>query len=197
LEFPYGRSKILAEYKKYEYEYDEPIESRVFSKHFRPLASAQQKDRKRPIRMEVHSICRLKHRGQEWITFQVCYRSEDWRHNPISFFPGIQGTYKVPRFRVEIDPNTNEIKKETAQIESLQTFYDISFSKEKVQELLGIFSEDLEPGVQNLTIVDSSGRRHSCSRKEFIDEDYDKLVDKKTGFAAYMEEKERNSQKRK
>jgi hypothetical protein len=77
LEFPYGRSKILAEYKKYDYDYDDPIECRVFYKHFKPLAIAQQKDRQRPITMEVQGINRRKYRGSEWITFQTCYRSQD------------------------------------------------------------------------------------------------------------------------
>jgi hypothetical protein len=61
LEFPYKRSLIEAEYKKYEYEFDEPTESRVFYKHFKPLAISQQKDRHRPITVEVQSISRLRH----------------------------------------------------------------------------------------------------------------------------------------
>jgi hypothetical protein len=138
LEFPYGRTKILAEYKKYDYEYDDPVEARVFYRHFRPLAIAQQKDRPRPITMEVQSISRLRHKGDEYLTYQVLYKSEDWRHNPISFSPSSQGTYKIPRFRVEMDPNTNEVKPGSAQIESLTTYYDIPFSKEKAKELLVI-----------------------------------------------------------
>lgn len=81
LEFPYGRSKILEAYKKYDYEYDDHIEARVFYKHFKPLAVAQQKERQRPIAVEVQGITRLRHRGKEWLTWRGVYRSEDWRHN--------------------------------------------------------------------------------------------------------------------
>jgi hypothetical protein len=189
LEFPYGRSKILAEYKKYEYDYDDPIEARVFYKHFKPLAIAQQKERRRPITVEVQSISRLKHKGNEYLTYQILYKSEDWRHNPISFTPSSQGVYKIPRFRVEIDPNTNEPRPETARIESQITQYDIPFTKEKAMELLGMFSEEIEPGPHNLAIVDSSGRRFSCNVDEFVNMDYDELVNIKTGFSEYMKER--------
>ena len=195
LEFPYGRTKILEEYKKFEYEYDEPTEARVFYKHFKPWAIGQQKDRPRPIAMAVLSITRLKHRGNEYITYQVHFQSEDWRHNPIGFAPSSQGTFKVPKFRCQIDPNTNEIKKGTAQIDSHQTFYDIPFTKDKVLELLEMYPEDREPGPSNLTVVDPTGRRYSCSRDEFVNVDYDKLIDRKTGFASYLEEKERKGKK--
>ena len=198
LEFPYKRSLIEAEYKKFEYEYDPPIEARVWSKHFKPLASGQQKNgRRRPITMEVHSVSRLRNKGREWITFQVCYRSEDWRYNPISFSPSSQGVYKMPRFRTEIDVNTNEPKPGTAQIDTHHTFYDIPFSKNKILELLGMFSEDMEPGPSNLTVVDSGGRRHSCNREEFVNEGFDDLVNLKTGFADYMADREKSRQKRK
>jgi hypothetical protein len=196
LEFPYGRTKILAEYKKYDYEYDDPIEARVFYKHFKPLAIAQQKDgRQRPITMEVQSISRLRHKGNEYLTYQVLYKSEDWRHNPISFSPSSQGVYKIPRFRVEMDPNTNEVKPGSAQIDTLQTFYDIPFSKEKAKELLDIFSDGMEPGPQNLMIVDSSSRRFSCSVDEFVNADFDDLVNLKTGFNEWMTERERKGKK--
>jgi hypothetical protein len=105
--------------------------------------------------------------------------------------------YKIPRFHVDVDPNTNEVISGTAQIESHQTFYDIPHTKEKVLELLSMFPEDLEPGPSNLTVVDSSGRRHSCNREEFISKQFDDLVNLKTGFAEYMQEKERSGQKNK
>jgi hypothetical protein len=199
LEFPYGRSKILAEYKKHEYEYDDPIEARVFYKHFKPLAIAQQKDRQRPITVEVQSISRLRYKGNEYLTYQVLYRSEDWRHNPISFTPSSQGVYKVPRFRVDIDPNTNEVRPGTAQIESHQTFYDIPFTPEKAKELLDMFSEEMEPGPANLTVVDSGlgGRRFSCNVDEFVNMDYNEPVNLKTGFTEYMKDREGRSNKRK
>jgi hypothetical protein len=88
---------------------------------------------------------------------------------------------------------TYEIKKGSAQIESHQTFYDVPFSKEKAQELLDMFSEDLEPGPHNLTIVDSTGRRQSCNLDEFVNADYDDLVNLKTGFSEWMKERERES----
>jgi hypothetical protein len=110
LEFPYGRSKILAEYKKFDYEYDDPVEARNFYKHFKPLAVAQQLERHRPITVEVQSISRLRHQGNEYLTYQGLYKSKDWRHNRINFFPSNQGAYNIPRFHVDIDPNTNRSK---------------------------------------------------------------------------------------
>lgn len=193
LEFPYGRSKILAEYKKYEYEYDEPTEARVFYKHFKPLAVAQQKDgRQRPITVEVQSITRLKHKGNEYLTYQVLYRSEDWRHNPISFAPSSQGTFKVPRFRVDIDPNTNEPRQGTAQIDSLHTFYDVPFSKEKAKELISMSSGE---SPLSLTVVDQSGRRFSCNPNEFVNEEFDSLVNDKSGFSEWSKERDRKRSK--
>jgi hypothetical protein len=194
LEVPYGRSKILAEYKKYEYEWDDPVEARNFYKHFMPLAVAQQKDRQRPITVEVQSVSRLRHKGNEYLTYRVLYRSEDWRHNTLNFCPSNQGTYKVPRFRVDIDPNTNEVRPGTAQIESLQTHYDIPFSKEKANELISMSSED---SPLTLTIIDSSGRRHSCNPDEFVNEEFESLVDLKTGLAEYMADRDRNKTSRK
>jgi hypothetical protein len=94
-------------------------------------------------------------------------------------------------------PNTNEVIQGTAQIESLETHYNVPFTKEKAQELLDMYPEKLEPGPNNLMIVDSSVRRFSCNKEEFVEAGYEDLLNLKIGFAEYMADRERSRQKRK
>lgn len=189
LEVPYGRNAILTRYEKYGRDRDPSCHERVFYTHFKPLAIAQQKYKPRPVTMEVKQITRLKHKGKEFLKYGATLRCTDYRRNAIDFYETF-GYYELPIFTVQTDPNTEEVIKESAQVDGHEQVYDIPFTKEKVKELIGMASESDKVG---LAIADRNGTRYSCNLSEFMNESYDELVDKKSGYAEYLKSKDRRN----
>jgi hypothetical protein len=188
LEVPYGRSKILDAYKKGGFldKRDESILERNWQRFFYPLATAQQKDRPRPITQQVNGMYRLKHLNKEYIIFHSSWKSTSWKKNPIDFNQ-LMGRYDIPEFQHEIDPNTNEIVEGKTQISGHTRFYDIPFTKETAKSLIEIGREGMD-----FIVIDSHGRKYSCSMNEYINDSYDELIDRKSGFAEYMANRDRN-----
>jgi hypothetical protein len=187
LQVPYGRNAILARYEKYGRERDPPCHERVWNSWFKPLATAQQKDKPRPVTIEIKQIIRLKHKGKEYLKYGATLRCTDYRRNAIDFYETF-GHYELPRFTVQTDPNTEEIIEGSAQVDGHETIYDIPFTKEKVKELLSMSPED---GKIQLTIVDQTGKRCSCNQNEFLNDSYDELIDRKTGYFEYLRDRDR------
>jgi hypothetical protein len=46
-----------------------------------------------------------------------------------------------------------------------------------------------------LAVIYPTGKKWSCSKQEFVNMDFDELVDRKTGFAAYLEERRSSGNK--
>jgi hypothetical protein len=194
VEVPYGKSKIIKAYKDANFldRRDESINERVWRTHFLPKATGDQQDRPRPITKEVQGIYRSKHKGKEYLTYHAMFRGTDWEKNPIDFNL-LMGKYEIPEFQFRRDPHTDEVINAQTQITGHRTHYDIEFTKAKAQELIGMVAEG---SLLGLVVIDPSGKKWSCSKQEFINVDFDELVDRKTGFAAYLEER-RSSEKRK
>lgn len=194
LEVPYGRNKIFKAYKDANFldRRDATVNERVFRDHFYPKAIGSQKDRPRPITKEVEGIYRLKHKGKEYLMYHALFKGTDWEKNQINFNL-LMGKYEIPEFQFKRDPNTDVVIDAQTQITGHETFYDIPFTKEKAKELI-------EMGIERigLTVIDETGKRWSCSKQEFLNGDFDELVERKSGFATYLEErKSSSSEKRK
>jgi hypothetical protein len=189
LQVPYGRNAILARYEKYGREREETVHEMVFNRHFKPLAIAQQKSKPRPVTMEVKQITRVKHKGKGFLKYGATLKSSDYRTNAIDFYETF-GHYELPKFAVQTDPNTEEIIEGSAQVNGWESVYDIPFTKEKAKELLAMAPEN---GSIGLAIVDSNGKRYSCSQNEFLNDSYDELIDRKTGFSDYLRDKDRRN----
>jgi hypothetical protein len=189
LEVPYGRNRIFKAYKDANFldRRDATTNERVFRDHFYPKAIGSQKDRPRPITKEVQGIYRLKHKGKEYLMYHALFRATDWEKNEMDFSL-LMGKYEIPEFHFKRDANTDQVIDAQTQIMGHQTSYDIPFTKEKAQELI-------EMGIERigLTVIDSTGKKWSCSKQEFINVDFDELVDRKSGFAAYLEERRSSS----
>jgi hypothetical protein len=71
----------------------------------------------------------------------------------------------IPIFEKKLNPDTEEIET-GAMIHDHKTLYQIPFTKEKVKELEPYFTDKV-----GFTVIDRSGKRHSCSLKEFMDMD--------------------------
>jgi hypothetical protein len=192
LEVPYGRSKILKAYEDADFHKDETCNDIAYTRHFLPLVTAQQKDRPRPVTKEVQGIYRLKDKGKEYLIYHALFRGTDWKRNEVNFSM-LMGRYQLPKFRYEIDPNTNEVITEKTQVQGLDTVYDIPFSKEKAKELIDMSVT----GFPTLVIIDPvGGKKYSCLIDEFIKEEFDVLISQKTGLAQYLEERESNNRKK-
>ncbi len=164
LEVPYQRNKTLKYYADYKQERENTIQDRGFYGHFKPLATAQQQQRPREITKEVEQISRLRNKGQEWITYQAVFRSKDWKG---------------------IDEQTLESDPAKTQVAGWDTYYDIPFTPDTAKELI---SSSVE-GSLTLTVVDTAngGKRYSCNVDEFVNEDFDTLINLKSGFAEYLD----------
>lgn len=164
---------------------DATVNERVFRDHFYPKATGDQKDRPRPITKEVEGIYRLKHKGREYLMYHALFRGTDWEKNPIDFNL-LMGKYEIPDFQFKRDPHTDEINDAQTQIMGHETFYDIPFTKEKAKELI-------EMGIERigLTVIDETGKKWSCTKQEFVNGDFDELVERNSGYAAYLERERR------
>jgi hypothetical protein len=185
LEVPYQRNKTLKYYADYKQERENTIQDRGFYGHFKPLATAQQQQRPREITKEVEQISRLRNKGQEWITYQAVFRSKDWKGNPINFGSMLFGKYQLPQFQLGIDEQTLESDPAKTQVAGWDTYYDIPFTPDTAKELI---SSSVE-GSLTLTVVDTAngGKRYSCNVDEFVNEDFDTLINLKSGFAEYLD----------
>jgi hypothetical protein len=85
---------------------------------------------------------------------------------------------------------------EKTQVSGFVTIYDILFSKAKARELVNM-SSDEGGAVLSMSTRDQSGKRWSCTKQELVNVDFDELVDRKSGFAAYLEERKSSSGLRK
>jgi hypothetical protein len=81
---------------------------------------------------------------------------------------------------------------EKTQVSGFVTIYDILFSKAKAS-----MSSDEGGAVLSMSTRDQSGKRWSCTKQELVNVDFDELVDRKSGFAAYLEERKSSSGLRK
>jgi hypothetical protein len=186
---PYGRDTIMKTYEAAKYHRDETTNELAFFRHFYPLVLGQtQNGKPRPVTKEVNQIYRLRNKGKEWLMYNATFRGTDWKRNALDW-NYLMCRYQIPIFRYELDPNTNEVIPEKTQIQGLDTVYDIPYSKETAQELISMSPT----GTPSLIIIDPAGnKKYSCNQREFVNDDFDKIIDVKSGFAQYIEDREIN-----
>lgn len=185
VEIPYGRPKILAEYKKNDYKRDETVHELSYYRHFLPFVKA------RPVTCETTGqIYRLRQRQKEFLKYFVTYRGHDYKGNELTFTT-LVGQYEIPKFVKLRSMTTNEdgTSQETVQVNGHEVVYDIPFTKVTFDKLI----EQMNPDAHlYLMIIDHTGRKYSCSSKEFREDSYEEIIDRKNGFADYLAARKQN-----
>lgn len=126
------RKEILDEYKKVNFDYEKSINDRVYEQWYAMVKG-------RAVTQEVLSIYRKKIAGiGEFLVYFVHLVGHDWKDNERDFTIRL-GKYEKPIFRLEKDPQTQEIT--STQISDHKTIYDVPYSQEKLQELLDMSIE--------------------------------------------------------
>lgn len=142
----YPRREILAEYDKVKgIEYEKSVHDRAYEEWH-----ALVKGRK--VTQEVSQIYRRKIANEgEFLLYNVLYTGHDWKGNEKDFAT-LNGRYDKPIFRLEKDPQTQEVT--STQISSHRTIHDIPYTKEKLDELFEMATEPI-----SLIVYGTSGRR--------------------------------------
>ena len=94
----------------------------------------------------------------------------------------------MPILDKRIDPSTNEIIPGSTLVHEVKSVYTIPFSKQKVNELSKYFADNT-----GFIVKDKhSTTRYSCSMQEFLNLEYEELLNLKTGFTDYMKSQKRS-----
>ena len=121
------RRDVLLEHEKVGFEYEKTVHDRGYEQ-WHPLVKG------RPVTEEVTQIYRKKIPNEgEFLMYNALYRGQDWVGNEKTF-DHLQGRYEKPVFRLEKNPQTQEVK--AREIEGYKTVYDIPFTIDKLCELL-------------------------------------------------------------
>lgn len=141
----YPRREILAEYEKVKFDYEKTVHDRAYEQWYALVKG-------RPVWQEVTQIYRKKITGEgEFLLYNLNLVGEDWKGNAQDFAT-LFGKYEKPIFRLDKNPETQTIT--TTQISSHKTVYDITYTKEMLDELLDKASEPV-----SMIVYGSAGRR--------------------------------------
>lgn len=128
------RKEILIEYEKVNFPYEKTVEDRLYEQFYAVVKG-------RPVTVEAFQIHRIRLPGKgEYIFYDATFRGTDWKGNDREFYTVI-GKYEKPRFRLEKDPATQEVT--STQISSRETIYDITYSRENLDEILEFATEPI------------------------------------------------------
>jgi hypothetical protein len=106
----------------------------------------------RPVWQEVTQIYRKKIANEgEFLLYNLELTGVDWKGNELTFST-LWGRYDKPIFRLEKNPETQEIS--STQISSHKPIHDVPCTKEKIDELLAMASEPL-----SIIVYGTAGRR--------------------------------------
>ena len=106
----------------------------------------------RPVYQEVTQIYRRRVTGEgEFLLYNLELTGTDWKGNEQTFST-LLGRYEKPIFRLEKNPETQEIS--STQISSHKTVYDIPYTRARLDELLDMASEPI-----SLVVYGTAGRR--------------------------------------
>jgi hypothetical protein len=157
------RRDVLLEYDKVKFEYERNVQDRTYE-----IFYAQSKGRK--TTKEVSQIYRRKVPNEgEFLMYNMTLRGNDWKGNDQEYSM-LQGRYDKPMFRLEKDPQSQEVT--SRQISGYKTIHDIPFSKEKVNEILEMSIEPL-----SLIVIGPDGKKYSIqSVDEFREGSLEDLV---------------------
>ncbi len=135
------RREILDEYEKVRYDYDKQIEDRLYERFYVLVKG-------RPVTIETPQVHRIKLPGKgEFIFYDAIFRGTDWKGNDCDFYT-IIGKYEKPKFRLEKNPETQEVR--ATEITSKETIYDTPYTKEKLDEILEFASEPFYMNVHGI-----------------------------------------------
>lgn len=143
---------VIQEHDKVKFPYEESIQDRVYNKWYTVSKG-------RPVEQEVSQIYRVSKPGRgEYLMWTLNLKGQDWKGNPTDFTI-LTGRYEKPLFRLEKNPETQEIS--TTQVTSHQTIYTIPFSKQKLDELIEMAVEPV-----SMIVVAPSGKRFGITSLE-------------------------------
>src|SRR5215510_8548112 len=130
----YPRPEIIAEYERVKFDYEDTVHDRAYKEWYALVKG-------REVRQEVSQIYRRKIPNEgEFLMYNFLLRGTDWKGNDQDFAT-LWGRYEKPIFRLEKDPQTQEVT--TTQISNHRTVYDVPFSEHKMDELLEMSAEPL------------------------------------------------------
>jgi hypothetical protein len=145
------KKEVLKAYADAKYPYEKTVHDRAADEFY-----ALVKGRPEKITQEVTQVYRRKIATEgEFIFYNLTLRGEDWKGN-IFDYAMLEGTYSMPLFRKEKDPQTDKVT--TSQINDHRTVYNIPWSKEKFDELLNSTIDNL-----SMIIYGTAGRRLGIS----------------------------------
>lgn len=143
---------VIQEHDKVKFPYEESIQDRAYSRWYAISKG-------RPVQQEVSQIYRVSKPGRgEYLIWNLNLKGEDWKGNPTDFTI-LTGRYEKPVFRLEKNPETQEIS--TTQVTSHQTVYTCPYSRAKLDELLEMSVEPV-----SMIVVAPSGKRFGITSLE-------------------------------
>lgn len=154
---------VIKEHEKVKFPYEESIQDRAYAKWYAISKG-------RPVEQEVSQIYRVSKPGRgEYLLWTLILRGSDWKGNPTDFSL-LTGKYEKPIFRLEKNPETQEIK--TDQVTSHQTIYTTEYTSAKLNDLLEMAVEPI-----SLVAVAPSGKRFGIlSIEDFKNGTIDDLI---------------------
>ena len=160
--------EILAAYQEagqeFKFDSDASGEARVWNR-FWPMINGNVRTKNQNIEQQISGLYRVKDKGKEWLTYHILLIGSDHKGEQKDFPLFVGKVAGIPIFEKKLNPDTEEIET-GAMIHDHKTLYQIPFTKEKVKELEPYFTDKV-----GFTVIDRSGKRHSCSLKEFMDMD--------------------------
>lgn len=136
---------VIKEHEAVNFPYEYTILDREYERWY-----AQVKGRK--VEQEVSQIYRVSKPGRgEYLLWNVVLRGKDWKGNDVEFAI-LKGRYEKPVFRLEKNPETQELS--TTQITSHQTIYTDPYTPAKLDELFEMTVDPL-----STIVVTPSGKR--------------------------------------
>lgn len=147
------------------------------------------------IRHRLDKVVRTKvPGGKEYILYKDTLITEDQLGNKLNFTStDLRGKYQKPQFSYEWDQETR--KKKAKDIVGHKTEYEIPFSKENMQKVLDINTEE-DANTQFVLIVGANSRHTGFDADEFLNRSFDELVAKAT-TGKYPEKKPQQQQPQK
>jgi hypothetical protein len=130
------------------------------------------------IRHRLDKVVRTKVGNKEYVLYAETLLTEDKLGNILNYpVSGLRGKYQKPTFTMEWD---TELRKEVARsLVGHKTEYEIPFSKQNMQDVLNINTED-ENEPSFVLLVGSNARYGGFTADEFLNKSYDELVTKAT-----------------
>jgi len=143
-----GYHKILEAYEK---EHVDPAEEyEPTPEEIGKWRFDQRRDTGKQLRHAINQIYRVKVGSKEFILYNEIQKSEDKMGNELSH-PQLVGRYQHPDFLKRYDEESGHAV--SASLNGTRTVYEIPFSRENIQEILEMETEDSDP-----QLVVASGR---------------------------------------